>query len=369
MIMLFLLAIFIILRQLLPLGKLIQDFPLNDFSVYRDGVATTIRGENPYTQWFFDRYNYSPAATILFLPIHYLPVDIAEFVFTALSLTALWFTLTYILYSMRVKLSLTFKVFLYALLVKMYPAKLTLVLGQVNLLVLFLIIASFYLHTQKRIWLSGISLGLATIIKLHPVFLFVFFFFKKSNSIIITGMATIVVLHLAAVALFGWPLTVHYYSSVIPELLSKTSQTSVNATYMNQSLTAFLARFGVFGVTATLIRYITSGGLLIWLLAHFPKSPLKQFSWYSLLLIVTTLIAPVFVWQHHFVFLIPAWLVLVAQRKVLLAAGTYLLLILYFRNPNLPIQQHPLIATHFLVIAIGLSLILLADLAPLRRQS
>src|SRR3990167_2426327 len=90
-------AVAILYRQVVPLVKLIADFPLNDFSVYLDGIRATIAGSNPYTQWFFDRYNYSPSTTLIFWPLILLPVNVSELVFTIISIVALWHTVSEIL--------------------------------------------------------------------------------------------------------------------------------------------------------------------------------------------------------------------------------------------------------------------------------
>ena len=67
---LILLIVAIILwRQVVPLGQLILNFRLNDFSVYLDGTRAALEGLNPYQLKFFDRFNYSPAATLFFIPL------------------------------------------------------------------------------------------------------------------------------------------------------------------------------------------------------------------------------------------------------------------------------------------------------------
>src|SRR3989344_504526 len=88
--MLLIVAAAILYRQLVPLLKLIIDFPLNDFSVYLDGIRTTVGGGNPYTQWFFDRYNYSPSATLLLWPFILIPVNPSELIFTGISIFFVW---------------------------------------------------------------------------------------------------------------------------------------------------------------------------------------------------------------------------------------------------------------------------------------
>lgn len=305
--------------------------------------------------WFFDRYNYSPAATILLSPLSLFPVNLSEFLFTAISVFSLWLTATYILASMRVKLSWPYKLLLFALVLKTFPVKLTLILGQINLIILLLIIASFYFYKQKKNNFSGILLGLATIIKLTPAPLILFFILKKQWGTLNWFLFTLIGLTIAGVAIFGLDLTSYYYFQHMPALLSEVTKATVKTDYMNQGVAAFLGRFGIFDSLATIIRYLISAALFY----QITRRRLEAWTGYSLLLIVTMLLLPLFVWQHHFVFLIPAWLLLVSQAykrpkswATPAAITTYILLNLFFKNPNLVPNQHPLIATHFLLTTV-----------------
>src|SRR3989339_1514024 len=88
---LILLIVAIILwRQVVPLWQLVMNFRLNDFSVYLDGTKAAMKGFNPYQLRFFDRFNYSPAATLFFIPLTLMPENTAEFIFTAISILSLF---------------------------------------------------------------------------------------------------------------------------------------------------------------------------------------------------------------------------------------------------------------------------------------
>ncbi len=322
------------------LFRLIRDFPLNDFSVYMNGVEHTLSG-NPYTQKFFDYYNYPPAATLLFYPFSLLPINTAEFLFTALSLLSA-LVIVFLLFRLtNQKLTFHFSLFTFYLLLRFSPTRLTLTLGQVNLIVLLLILLAF--HWRKS-WLGGISLGLAFILKFTPVFLLLFFVLKKHWGVILGFLYTVILLHFLAILAFGWNLTGYYYLEVLPKLLTQTGLYTAQLTYMNQSLTALLGRLGIFDLYHTLIKLAAILPLL-WLLSRRRL----DFTTYALFLMFMTIFLPTFAWQHHYVFLIPA-IFLLGIRHWALGISAYLLLTITI-GLTFPVYANPFIHSHLFLSA------------------
>jgi len=348
-------------RQLAPLLTLIKTLPLNDFSVYLDGITTTLNNQNPYKLWFFDRYNYSPAATFLLLPLVSLPVNWAEFLFTAFSILSLWLTTTISFSLLKYKTTLPIKLLIFSLMLKLYPVKLTLILGQINLIILFLIITSFYCYQKNKSAASGTLLGLATILKLTPAPLILFFVLKKKWGILKWFLATLILFSAAGIIFFKFDLTSYYYLNHLPQLVSETAKQFVKTDYMNQGMAALLARFQIFGSTATIIRYLISTSFLIYLSRQISKTTnfSKLYVLFSLLVITAILFLPLFVWQHHFVFVIPALFALLALKSWPKALFGYILINFYFQNSGIPPTLHPLAATHFLIATTITSLLLL----------
>jgi len=364
--LLHLLSLILITRSIIPLIKLISQFPLNDFSVYIDGTRATLIGKNPYELWFFDRYNYSPSATLFFLPFTWVSTNTAEYIFTAISIASLYLIIIYSLASLSIKPHWSTKLFLFALALRLFPVRLTLSLGQVNLIVLCLIMAAFYFQ-QKKPLLAGGLLGVAAVIKLTPAPLIIYFLLKQKYRLVISFLATIIVINFTSIIKFSLPLTQYYYIHVLPELNSRLTQGTINATYMNQSITALLARFKVFNDSNNLIRYIISVFTLLLLAIRHKK--LSDFQIFSLLLIILTIFFPIFVWQHHYVVVIPLLIMLFAYRQWLLTIIFYLFFNLYFHNSGQAIIAHPLIATHFLTLSLLLVIINLLWIKPDENQA
>jgi len=370
----------ILYRQVVPLANLVRSFPLNDFSVYIDGTKAALNGENPYGMKFFDRYNYPPAATLFFVPLAFLPIELSEWLFTGVSILSVWLVVNWTLKILGWESGRAKKWLIFALCLKMFPVKLTLALGQVNLIILALIVGSFYFYKvgESRTFsrkvqpfeaISGILFGLATVIKLTPAPILIYFLLRKKWKVIWWSTATISVLTVAGGLIFGWDLTKYYFISVVPGLMGEITKETVNASYMNQSVTALMARFGIFGNINTFVRVIVSGGLFLILMRSLiavrQGDSRFDFSLFWSLVMILILVFPVFVWQHHYVFLMPGWIILlraaVKSKRILdwLAVGSsYGLLNFYFSDANWLSGKNPLIISHFLLTGLVIGIVM-----------
>jgi alpha-1,2-mannosyltransferase len=320
------------MRFLFNLFHLIRQFPLNDFGVYMDGVKHTLSG-NPYTLKFFDYYNYPPAATLFFYPFSLLPINTAEFIFTGLSLFSLFLSLLLLYKLTHPRFSPYWLVPIAYLFLRFSPVRLTLTLGQINLIVLLLILLTYH---WRQSWLGGITLGLAFIFKFTPAFLLLFFVLNRRWRVVLGFFYTVTLLHFLAILTFGWDLTSYYYTQILPRIII-----TPQLTYMNQSFTALLGRLGLFSIFPKLVVLP-----LIYLLSRRPLN----FAAFCLWLIVMTTIIPAFAWQHHYVFLIPALFVL-TLRSLPLAAVFYLLLT-FTIGPNFPGYPNPFIHSHLFLSSV-----------------
>jgi len=144
-------------------------------------------------------HNYLPFFTLFMTPWSLLPLGVAIVLFTVLSLGL--FALTVALVETLLNGELGAR-----------PRKATLatiglilayvhscgVLGQVGLLLLFLVVATWFLVERGKEWAAGVALGLAALIKLLPALLIVFFLFKRRWRV--TGVAV------GVFVVLGWGL-------------------------------------------------------------------------------------------------------------------------------------------------------------------
>ncbi len=142
-------------------------------------------------------HNYLPFFTIFMLPWAFLPLPVAAVLFVAISLGL--FALTALLVEHLLndgQLHRPRRALLVALGLMLPYVYACAVLGNLGLLLLFLIVAAWVLVERQQEWHAGVALGLATLIKLLPAVLIVFFLVKKRWRVAGAALATTIVLGL-----------------------------------------------------------------------------------------------------------------------------------------------------------------------------
>lgn len=109
---------------------------------------------------------------------------------------------------------------------------------QINMYLLLLCVLSIYYFLKDKSWLSGILLSFVISLKVYPVFLFLFFLFKREFKVV--AWTVIFMLFFNSLTLLVWDsaqalnyYAVWYQKFVVPY---------TNALYKNQSLFAFIRR-------------------------------------------------------------------------------------------------------------------------------
>ncbi|MFH1747413.1 MAG: glycosyltransferase family 87 protein [Planctomycetota bacterium] len=146
-------------------------------------------------------HNYLPFFAIFMTPWSFLPLRVAIVLFTLMSLGLLGLTITMVEMLLNNKLGAKpRRALLITLgLILAYVVSSS-VLATVNILVLFLIIATWFLVERGHEWQAGVPLGLAVLIKVLPAALIVFFLLNRRWRVAGVSLATIVILG------FGLPL-------------------------------------------------------------------------------------------------------------------------------------------------------------------
>lgn len=110
--------------------------------------------------------------------------------------------------------------------------------GQVNLLITSQMVLSVFLAKSSKDYRAGISLGFATMIKITPSLVVLYFLWKGKYKVVFSSALSFVVLHFVSVLLSG-KLCMKYFIEILPRLLQLTPLTAYP---VNQSLSAFFAR-------------------------------------------------------------------------------------------------------------------------------
>jgi len=118
-----------------------------------------------------------------------------------------------------------------------------LVHGNVNLLILFLIVATLVAYVQRRDTLAGVLLALSIACKLTPALFLLYFLWKRAWITLLGAAAGLIVfvLVLPAVA-FGWTENLDYLRSWHNQMIAPYAAGIVSSEHKNQSLPGVLHR-------------------------------------------------------------------------------------------------------------------------------
>jgi hypothetical protein len=223
--------------------------------------------------------------------------------------------------------------------------------GQLHMLVLLLIVSSFWLYTNNRPTASGVALSLASAFKIYPI-LFVFYFVRKKQWRALLGLAGgSLLLALLSIVLFGMEVNREYLQQILPRIARGEGLDPYNVGW--NSFTALFRRLFVFEpqlnphpvvnmpMAYVVLQPIIQGLLsipLLWLLTPHRSSVEKEAVEYGTY-IVALLLLSTHPASYHYVVLI-ACAVLVTDRllrssrksEALLLVALYILACLPIRR-------------------------------------
>lgn len=196
------------------------------------------------------------------------------------------------------------------------PLRDTFSFGQVNLLLLALVLTDARLLATGRERLAGVGIGLAAAVKLTPaVFIGLLLLARRWRAAAVASAVTA-----AATGLAAWvdPAASRFYWT---EALWDTDRVGRLAYVSNQSLQGILARLGVMD------RAVWAGAVLvvlgIW--AWRTRRAVAAADWptaFALTGATACLVSPI-TWVHHLVWLLPAFAVLVRTGHARVAGALY----------------------------------------------
>ncbi|KKS97728.1 MAG: hypothetical protein UV73_C0005G0005 [Candidatus Gottesmanbacteria bacterium GW2011_GWA2_43_14] len=295
--------------------------PLVDFEVYYRAGNFFLAGKNPYTPLFEPMpLNYPPSSLPFFSLWSLLPYQNAQLFFTVASFVFFLASCFLLLYRLKVNKALILLIL--ALFSQAFPLKFTLVLGQVNLVLLGFIIFAFLFNWDGKKIFAGFLWGLASGIKLTPLSLAVYFIIKKDWQTLVSGITTFVLLNLATI--LHIPDSLSYFTIRLPQLLTLSQPPD---SYYNQSLKIFFQRLALPspGFLAALAVIL----LLLFTVQKYHRNQtasgksnhrlINDLNFYSSVLILSVIGQSV-AWQHHFVLTFPGFIsaaVLIHKKRSL----------------------------------------------------
>lgn len=324
-----------------------------DYLVYHGALDKFMSGLNPYHYLygqFSDKipFNYPSSSLIALLPFHFLPIKAGEILLTILSFISICLVIWIIIKLCRVKVSTPLFLVLCSFFIQTFPVKFTLILGQVNLIVLGLTFLSLYFYitrTYKHSYLLAIIfLALAASLKIFPLLILALFLLKKDYKFTFSVLGLFLILNLVPYPkLFG-----EYFFNILPKL----SLAAPSPNFYDQSIYAFLFRLTG---NPLFSKYLAAGiilALLFYILAAFKK---QGFVFSASCLLALCSIGSSFSWQHHLIFAYPLILILFLQnirknkyslKHLVPFLAIWGILVFHFPNEAPPLLSNPFLASY-----------------------
>jgi Glycosyltransferase family 87 len=293
-----------------------------DFRIYMWGGHAVLHDSRLYLALAYGHwFTYSPFAAMVFVPVATLPLAVARVLWDLVSVAALAYSCVLILKLARHRPSRLMVAGVVAAVLALEPVWETLFLGQINLILLALILTDIWLVSRGSAGLAvGAGVGLAAAIKLTPTIFIVFFLLAGRARAAVVAAGTFVLCGLA-----GFLLAPHASALYWAHLSHDTRR--VGAPYIsNQSpygaairLASGQGHIGGWWVVVPLVVAVT--GLMVAVVLT------RRQDWLGATTItgVTGLLVSPISWAHHWVWILPALVLLLRTGHRVAAAAGYLL--------------------------------------------
>ncbi len=294
------------------------DAPHNffDLKIYMSAMRWWAEGNPLYDYVQADRvqgelyFTYPPFAALLLRPFAELRLGLTVTIFTALSLLALLITTWWLVKPLaeRHNLPRWFALgFAVPLVLATESTRETLAFGQINMLLVTLILADLLFAVPKGSRWAGVGVGLATALKLYPgIFIVYLLVARRWRAAVVAGAAAAGATLLAAAIAprDSWRFWTH--ELWLTDRVGRTDYTG------NQSLLGLLSRFTTPGKPNQflwLLLALAVAGYGLWRAARVLRAG-DDLAGMALTGLVGVLVSPI-TWTHHAYWFIPALLVLI----------------------------------------------------------
>jgi alpha-1,2-mannosyltransferase len=257
-------------------------------------------------------FTYPPFSALLFAPFAHLPLLVCEVAFSWLNLVAVFalvaVCLRAVCRSMEKRTVLWWALALLLPVALFDPVRQTLLLGQVNIILVLMVVADMTLDLPLP---RGVLVGLAAAIKVTPIILIPYLFLTRQGRAGMRALATFLAAGLFAAAVntsTSWAYWTHYIRD--PQRAGMLSWIG------NQGLLGAFERMAerTLATTPTFLLVVTVAGvgLALAAMAYRQSSPVLGL----LVVEATESLANPVSWSHHFIWvvLLVAWLALAEDR-------------------------------------------------------
>jgi Glycosyltransferase family 87 len=293
-----------------------------DFRIYMWGGHAVLDDSRLYLALAYGHwFTYSPFAAIVFVPVAALPLAVARVGWDLVSVAALAYSCTRIVQLAGYRPTRLAVAGFVAAAMALDPVWQTLFLGQINLILLALILTDVWLVSRGSSWPAvGVAVGIAAAIKLTPAIFIVFFLLARRTRAAVVGAATF-----AGCGLIGYLIAPHA-STLYWEHLSHDTR-RVGAPYIsNQS--PYAAAIRIAGSQSHIGWWWGAVSLAFAVIGLAVAVRLvRRGDWLAAVTVTGTtglLVSPIS-WAHHWVWVLPALVLLLRGGHRIAAGAVYLL--------------------------------------------
>jgi hypothetical protein len=280
---------------------------------------------------------YPPFYMHVLKPFLILDIKYARIIWSCIINFLLIFIILFFVY--RLEQNIDFIIIFSILLFLFNPLYITIALGQVNLLILFLIFAVFYFYKKNNKIMLSICLACATLIKIIPAIFYILFLLKKKFRLFFYSLTILIIIFL--VSYFS---AQKFYNQYFFEVLPQFAKGAGGSNPYNISVYALLDNFKF---NIIIISYLFKICVSVILIYKTVKSNNIDFLFglyvISSLLVINTL------WEHHLLLLIfPVYLFLKQYDKyrnlsIVIFIISYSLIALNMKYYDIRLNEFPLL--------------------------
>jgi len=295
-----------------------------DLKIYMQSVRWWAHGNDLYAYAQPDflqgtlYFTYPPFAALLLFPFGFLPLGVTATLFTLGTIAAVIVTTMWIFRALDLpRLWVWYAV---PLILAMEPLRETIPLGQINMLLIVLVLFDLLVLAPKGSRWMGVGIGLATAIKLTPGVFIVYLLLTRQWRAAATAAATAagVTLLTAAVApRASWDFWTHALWDT-----DRVGRTDITG---NQSVLGLLHRLSAPAEPNRALWLVLAGGLLAFglLRAVWAHGAGNEVAALALTGLAGGLMSPI-TWPHHLYWFVPALAACLAARRWWLLVAGYL---------------------------------------------
>lgn len=219
---------------------------LSDFHIFYQAALVVREGKDPFQPALAALHviQQNPGAAtggyflypvpflLLFIPLTFVPFNVAALIWTALSILLLVFTIKLLAQIWQAEKWSMIVPILVICFSFMGITRNELKLGQVDILITFLITANYYAYSKKHPVVSGITLSLAVIIKPYLGLLLFYYLWKRAYRVVASFVVASLIFFGAAIILAGWQENIEWIQVArLVASIPRVSQVAVVSLY------------------------------------------------------------------------------------------------------------------------------------------